>query len=504
VPTNQPNLLFIYTDQQRYNSLACYGNHFVHMPNLNRLADRSSVFEHAYCVQPVCTPSRSTILTGQMPHTNGVVNNNIDLKPETPCLPELLRAPFATAHFGKWHLGSEIYPQHGFQEWAGIDDTYYPFYPEGRDRLNDRSAYHHWLVQRGILPWTRNPNLPPDATYPMAGLTTCSHPKLAFDYPNRAPYDVNRFSREQITALPEEHCKPAFLADVAIDFLKRHQRERFCLYVNFFEPHHPNHSPRDNQYNGVDMQLPLNFHHLPDDSVPLGAGEFARHHLTHPFDGDPVSTPDDVRAYIARYWGMCSLVDTHVGRILATLDALNLTDNTIIFFTTDHGEMLGEHRCYGKGIMYEPSIRVPMMISLPGQRAHRMIRGRVSQLDIVPTLLDFLGQDIPPFLQGQSLRPELSTGQATRDVVSTWNPHPDHTGKKSEAVRTLLTQDGYKLTLSSHGKHELRYLPTDPLELGNLLHENPNHPKAPELRQRLATWQQHTNDTTCPALQSKL
>ena len=120
-----PNLLFIYTDQQRSDSLAAYGNDLIQMPNLNRLADDSVVFEQTYVTQPVCQPSRSTILTGLYPHTTGVDTGHIydTLKKETPCLPEMIeRGDYVFAHYGKWHLGDDVFAQHGFDDWISIEN----------------------------------------------------------------------------------------------------------------------------------------------------------------------------------------------------------------------------------------------------------------------------------------------------------------------------------------------------------------------------------------------
>jgi arylsulfatase A-like enzyme len=136
-----PNLLFLYTDEQRYDTLAAYGNKTIRMPNLDRLAGQSTVFERAYVTQPVCTPSRATLLTGLYPHTSGLIRNNIPLRADTKCLPEMMPAGlYACAHMGKWHLGDEIYPQHGFPTWLATEDTYHRFYSKAHGEYADRSA----------------------------------------------------------------------------------------------------------------------------------------------------------------------------------------------------------------------------------------------------------------------------------------------------------------------------------------------------------------------------
>ena len=115
------NLLFIFTDEQRADSMAAYGNLHIETPNLNRLALESVIFDQAYVTQPVCTPSRSSIMTGLYPHTNGCTENNRPLPPGVPCLPEMLAdGDYVTAYHGKWHLGDEIFAQHGFDEMLSL------------------------------------------------------------------------------------------------------------------------------------------------------------------------------------------------------------------------------------------------------------------------------------------------------------------------------------------------------------------------------------------------
>jgi arylsulfatase A-like enzyme len=148
----QPNLLFIFTDEQACHTMKAYGNSKINTPNFNKFADSSIVFENAYVTQAVCTPSRSSIMTGLYPHTNGCTENNIPLKKETKCFPELADfSHYQKAYFGKWHLGDEIFSQHGFDEWVGIEDAYFPFYSADKDK-KERSSYHHWLVNKGIKP----------------------------------------------------------------------------------------------------------------------------------------------------------------------------------------------------------------------------------------------------------------------------------------------------------------------------------------------------------------
>jgi arylsulfatase A-like enzyme len=222
--TRPPNLLFVFTDEQRYDTMAAYGNTKTEMPNLNRLASQSVVFERAYVTQPVCTPSRATIMTGLYPHTNGCTENNIPLSADIPCFPEMLRSgAYATAYHGKWHLGDEIFCQHGFDEFRSIEDNYIRYYGEGRDP-EARSTYHHWLVENGFTP-------------------------------SRGTI----FGRGETARFPEAYGKPAYLAREASRYIREHQDEPFVLYVNFLEPHMPFFGPRDDQYDPAEVSLPENF-----------------------------------------------------------------------------------------------------------------------------------------------------------------------------------------------------------------------------------------------------
>ena len=284
----RPNLLFIYTDEQAFTTLAAYGNSQIEMPNLNRLAAQSVIFDQAYVTQPVCTPSRSTLLTGLYPHTNGCVHNNVALAPETPCLPEMLSGDYTTAHFGKWHLGDEPYAQHGFQEWVGIEDGYTHRCSEGRDK-SILSGYHHFLIENGFT-----------------------------------PRDGKTFGRGEAARLPEEFGKPAFLAREASRFLHKNRDNPFVLYVNFLEPHMPFFGPRDNQYDPAEIPLPPNFDALPGERQSLKTRALVEG-FREQGCSVPLRTNDHWRRLIANYWGLCSLVDMHVGTILDTVVTFGAT-----------------------------------------------------------------------------------------------------------------------------------------------------------------------------------
>jgi arylsulfatase A-like enzyme len=485
-----PNLLFIFTDEQRHDTLAAYGNTRIQMPNLNRLAAASTVFERAYVTQPVCTPSRASIMTGLYPHSNGCTENNLLLPDSVPCLPEMLRDDYATGYVGKWHLGDEIFAQHGFSEWYSIDDEYAAYYSPRRDRTA-RSTYHSWLLDNGLRP-------------------------------DRG--DV--FSRHQCARLPEQYGKPAYVAREASSFIQRHAEEPFCLYVNFFEPHMPFYGPRDHQYDPAEVTLPANFDNLPTAEQAFKARILQQSYYLRGHSGLPLRTEGDWRRMIANYWGLCSLVDTHAGAILDTLDHCGLRDNTIVVYTSDHGDMMGSHRLLAKCVMFDEAARVPLLVRLPGQTAQRRVAGPVSQVDLVPTLLDLMEQPQPAHLQGRSLRPWLDGDSAARqaeDVFIEWNgPNNgfgDIVGSVSlpgwmatlgqreeivaaitDRVRTIVTRDGWKFNCSPRGEHELYNLNNDPLETRNLAAQAEHQPLLCDLLARIQSWQKQTGDTVALSL----
>ena len=487
-----PNLLFILTDQQRADTLAAYGNRSIRMPNLNRLADRSTVFARAYCTHPICTPSRGSIMTGLWPTQHGLVENNLLLSGDTPALPEFLPpGGRCCAHYGKWHLGDELFCQHGFHEWVSIEDQYNNYFSEGRDR-NTRSSYHDFLLGKGL-----------------------------------EPGNGRYFSRLEAAACPEEWSKPQFLASEAARFFRSRaaDRQSFLLYVNFLEPHPPYTGPRNEEYDWNRMTLPASLddgpenHHNPKTWL---AGQFQRLKGT---SGFPLAQHDDWKRQIARYWGLCTQVDHAVGRILESLEASGLDDNTIVVFTSDHGEQLGDHGCLQKGVMYEESVRIPLLVHLPGQQKQNTVAQPVSQIDLVPTLLDLLETPASESLPGRSLRPQLvgSPAATERAVFLQWTAQrlrlepidaPNKGIKDAmlqigaarfgremaeaaimQDVRTVISSEGrWKLSHSSHGFHELYDLQVDPCEAANRIDNAECQGAVEDLRGRLRAWSESIGD----------
>ncbi|NOU61298.1 sulfatase family protein [Marinifilum caeruleilacunae] len=441
------NLLFIITDQQNYFTLKDYGNKIIKTPNLDALAKESFVFKNTYVSQPVCSPARGTILSGVYPHTHGVLNNDSILPKNILTLPELVKDPdYKKAYIGKWHLGDEIFKQRGFDTWVSMEDLYYDEYSEGRDS-DERSDYHKWLLEKGYTPKNTK---------------------------------KNRFGRKYAASLPIEHCKPTFLQENATKFLDQVHDQPFIMYVSFLEPHMPFTGPLDSLYNPNVVVLPENFNNELGEDIPLSYRK-KREKEINKYGPDE----QNYRQLIARYWGLVSQVDRSVGVILNKLDSLGLSDNTIVVFTSDHGTMMGAHKIVNKDVMYEESIRVPFLLKDSDlTSSKRIVHERFSQIDLVPTLLDLLGNDIPDHLTGNSIVPTLKGEESlTRDIFIEW---PD--------TRTIVTQDGWKLAFKVDGQSLLFDLNSDPHETRNLFYQKKYQQKVKDLTGRIKQWQIESKD----------
>jgi len=476
------NLLFIFTDEQRYDTLphaadrpSAYPGGCLRMPNLERFAESATVFEEAYCTQPVCTPSRGSIMTGLYPQFHGAYDNNVPLDRTARTLPELLpeahRNRYARAYHGKWHLGDEIFAQHGFENWIGYEDEYAPYYSDGRDR-ELKCRYNRWLREQGFKP----------------------------DSPD------GNFSRGRASTLPEAFSKATFIAGETCRFLEENRHQPFIHYLNFLEPHMPFYGPLSGMYPPESVPLPPNFNDFPAPDLPLSHAK-AERWKAHGFEWYDLSTEAGWRQMIAAYMGLNTLIDRCVGSVLDKLESLGLMDETIIVFTSDHGEMMGSHRLIGKQVMYQESIRVPLLIRLPGQCEQQRITGPMSQIDLVPTLLDLIGAPLPEGLHGTSKAELLRNGGNARledDVFICWNtrahgesPAPRSTEQLCfrEDVRTLVTPDGWRFSyFPETGAHELFCLREDPMECHNLARDPGQVARIEGFTRRLQAWEAKLNN----------
>ncbi len=478
--TRKPNLLFILTDQQRSDTMECYGNSLIRTPNLNSLVRESSVFENAYVTQPICTPSRASILTGLYPQAHGLSTNGVPLGQETRTITEMVSEDYQCGYFGKWHLGDELQPQHGFGRWLSMEE-YRGQYSRIED-LSRSSDYHRFLIESGFEPDTEA--------------------------------QVQRlFSRRMAARLPEQFTKARWLGREAARFIKESRDRPFVLYVGFLEPHMPYDGPLNDMYSRDQLGTGSQFLRKPSANASVLNRAFADYYMQSTFEGHDLSAEAGWTEMRARYWGNVTLVDRSVGGILSALEESGLAENTIVVYTSDHGEMIGDHGMYNKQVMYEEAIKVPLIVRVPwlGKRGN-VVKGRVSQIDLVPTLLELMGEPVPDELQGESRAPELR-GESTlerNDVFVQMNRGalpgqgkfatdiPEEEIKRVVGLpwRTVVSAEGWKLNLSPGDQCELYNLNIDPHEQTNLYDDPAQKNRIQDLSSRIKAWQERTGDST--------
>jgi arylsulfatase A-like enzyme len=470
----RPNLLFILTDQQRYDTMACYGNTQIDTPNLDRLADESFVFEHAYVTQPVCSPARASLMTGLYPHACGVTRCNVALPEDLPTLAERVSEDYVCAHMGKWHLGDEIFPQHGFDRWVGTEDVYRRFY-SSPERLAQLSDYHHFLAAAGFEPDAEN-------------------------------LGQEVYSRHLAASLDEPYTKAAFLGQQAAQFLDQIGETPFVLVVSYLEPHPPHTGPFNDRYDPSSLPVGPSFCRRPAANTPLLNRVMAAYYMESKEYGIDLRTEAGWREVRARYWGNVTLVDRSVGAILKSLKENGLADNTIVVVTSDHGEMAGDHGILGKTVMYEEANRVPLLLRVPALGLQqRQIPGNLSQIDLLPTLLELLGEPLTGDLQGVSRTAVLAGTEslAENSVYLQWNHQDGHPLPGEAEVnremrtpwRSIITPERWKLNLSAHDQCELYDLENDPAELNNLFDDPRQQDRVRALTGSILEWQATFGDS---------
>ncbi len=464
----KPNLILFLPDQQRADTLACYGGVKVHAPNLSKLASESVVFERTYVTHPVCTPSRSSLMTGTWPHINGCTRNSVPLDRRFRVFPELMEdRDYRTAYIGKWHLGEEGPIGRGFEEWISTDD---------------HGDYTSFLISKDVTPDKTN----------------------------------ERFSELVISNLPLELSRPKFLEKHACEFIEKHQRDPFILVVGFVEPHSPYNGPLNDEHPLDQVNLDLTATLPESEDIPLRyrlmrewqQAEAILDRERLPFQLFFGITPEEYRSIKQRYLGLVTLVDQSIGAILGCLERFNLSDHTIVIHTSDHGDSLGAHHLFGKETMFEEATRVPLLIRLPGQTRSKTVSNPVSHIDFVPTLLDLLGQSVNSQCAGKSLLPLIrEEGAPPKNVFLEWAPNRTKIRKGTnlarrrmvkraveEFTRTVVAPDGWKLCLRDKDLNELYNLKDDPSETRNLYADRQYASVISSLADEIHRWQESADD----------
>jgi len=362
----RPNILWLMADEYRYDVMHCAGHPMVRTPNLDRLAKEGVRFATTYTVSPVCSPSRASAFSGRYAHVHGVTTNQVPAHNGEIFLPSILKHyGYHTAISGKLHFVPRRF-DFGF-------DQFWSFSAEGP------------TPEIGYMAFLKNKYGSP-AKFPIVK-GTCPWPD------DELGRDVGVFKHD-----PKDF-ETEWIADRALDYLRSRKgnAQPWFLYTSFLRPHSPSVLPK--KY--FDMYDPAK---VPVYPLPANAHEM-RAAARNRQKRHVIDDPEMERVMTAKYFGNVTNVDDNVGRILDELDKLGMMDNTIILFSADHGNMLGEKAKWFKGVQYEGSARIPLLWREPKAAASN--KGRVEtkvieNTDLTPTLLDAVGIPIPQGVQGRS------------------------------------------------------------------------------------------------------
>ena len=446
----KPNILLIVTDQQRRDTIGAYGSTICRTPAIDRLAAEGMAFDNAFTPCGLCSPTRSSMLSGTYPHSHQVLTNiqfhpvQNQLEPEADLLCRGLEGQgYRMGYVGKWHVNLHKDPtQFGFEEYVSAKD-----YVAYRKRL-------------GI------PGPPELDNY--VQLVTA------------------------VDSVAVEHARPVFLAEHAMRIMEDFSGDKanpFFIRLDFDGPHPPLvvSEPYASQYD------PASIPPWPNFADPL-IDKPAIQRIKRKHWETETMTWQDWQPLLARYYGMVSLIDAQIGRVLDKLDELGQRDNTLVLFTSDHGDTMGAHNTWNKDYtMYDEIYHVPFIarwpsITKPGGRCDSYIH---NSLDLAPTLLEIAGAEIPTGLDGQTLVPLLKGDSQDRLREAFCEFHGCHMGLYS--IRMLQT-DRFKYIFHVNDIDELYDQENDPYELTNLAQDPAYADELKALRLRMVDWLAKTND----------
>jgi choline-sulfatase len=424
--SDRPNVLVIVADDHAAYVCGAYGNRKVQTPNLDRLAHTGVRFTHAYVNCPMCTPSRQSLLTGRLPHSIGVTQLRTALSDDKLTLADLLKEQgYATAAIGKMHFNSQLH--HGF---------------DLRLDLRDHETYLKEHLPRsapediGVLPVWR-PFKDPARIW------------LNGSYVPYSAYD--------------EDMPGTWFARQAQNYLQNHAGKPFCLFVSFYEPHSPFHFPIEyrGMYDPATFDVP-NPGPKDDWQIPKIFRDLTRSEKQH---------------IIASYYTSVAFLDKNVGLVLEMLDETRLNENTLVIYLGDNGYNLGHHGRFEKHCFFEQSVRVPLVVRLPGSsRRDAAVDGLVEFIDIFPTIAEFCGAAVPAEVEGRSLLP-LIEGKQSEGREAVFSEYYDNEEamlrtKKYKFIYSSgkrLRQDGYETGLPLPGRTRILFnIENDSEEMTNL------------------------------------
>lgn len=497
----KPNVLIIMTDQQAWDAVGYSGNKNIKTPNLDKLASEGVNFSNAVTPCAVCVPARTSILTGRLNETT-TVRSNRDAKTADcyyPTFDEILsKRGYRTEYYGKFHAPehmARVYMNPPVEGMTGTEPIIHwePIYVKYiQDNFKKRPLKQGELYETtfygGTVPYKLDPT---DRYYKY--MSTGEIPEHE---------NERRLSQADIHGvldLTADYTITAVQGKQTIEALDRLKDEQFILTCSFHCPHVPitPSEPYASMYNSEDMVTPVSIKDTRENS-PYRPGE-----IIHPYNDI-----EKVKYMAANYYAFVTEIDDWVGKILDKLDELKLSENTLVIFVSDHGEMLGAHGMRGKFNFYEESVHIPFLMRYPGKiTPAQTITTPVSTLNIFSTILDYAGlKNIPS--DGYSLKGLIEGTEAPKYnfAVSEW------TWKNESVPSIMIRTKNWKLmtTHRSHGKNVdvLFDLKNDPHEMNNLLGTNPQRynykDTAEELRSKLAGYLKDVNSPLAEGVEKRV
>lgn len=440
---DRPNILIIHADQHRADCLGAYGNTDIRTPNIDALGNEGVRYDRSYCPFPVCTPSRYSLLCGQYVHQHLGWTNRSTLPPGIPTFPRVLRdAGYHTRAVGKMHF-TPTYLDVGFEEMTLSEQ-------DGPGRFDD--DYHRWLRDEGLI-------------------DRIDLVDQRREYREQASGEYWSTFGAMTSDLDEEHHSTTWIAERAMESLEDWSSGGNLLMVGFIKPHHPFDPPApwDSLYDPDSLELLPGWTETPAScDLERSAGYFPHAGLTE----------TSLRRVMASYYASISQIDHHVGRFIARLKEQDAYDNTLIVYTSDHGDYMGYHHLLLKGnYMYEPLVRVPLLIKYPNQLGGGTASDAlVNNIDLAPTLLSATGSDVPACMQGHNLADE----EHRREFV-----FAEGWGGGEYMVRSTSRK---LLACRESGASQFFDLEDDPYELINRIDDPGYAAEIDTMRDELAKW----------------
>ena len=498
------NILFIMCDQLRRDYLGCYGHPTLKTPNIDALAARGTRFNRCYAQGTVCGPSRMSTYTGRYVVSHGSTWNFVPLSVQVPTMGDYMRkAGLRTAVVGKTHVVSDS---------AGM----------GRLQIDELSPQGVLLSQGGFEPYARHDGVVLDASL--------KHRKYAYnEYLKKNGYDASNawhdFSNSGTspdgqllsgwkirnarvpTRVQERHSETAWATDSAINFIREQGVEPWCLHLSYIKPHWPYIAPAPyhDAYNESDMLPVMRSAAERKDAHPVYRA-FRDHAESQTF------SRDDVRAaVIPTYMGLIKQIDDNVGRLVDYLKEAGRLEDTLIVFTSDHGDLLGDHWLGEKEMFYEASVGVPLIIVDPGSALRgNVVNSLVESIDLLPTFVDAVGQSPEDqWLEGESLLPHLRMQESIERKAAFSELDYAFYGARSalgiginEARAEMVATDRWKLVRYIGFEPQLFDLQEDPHELVDLGCDEAHSAIRSDLLKQLTSWRAtRRNRSTMPDAQ---